>query len=424
MAMQRIEEPVFEGRVAVYEAGRGKARSILLVHGLGEDGARDYSDQIAWLRETFHVVAVDLPGFGQSDKGNFLYSPANYVGVIKHVADRTIRRPFVLVGHSLGGLVALRYAAMYPGEVERLVVISPPGVLHRHATSSRYLAGLMGVPQKEFDSLGWLSRLAGKLLTPLERVGVDPQAVLDDPELRERVLGADPAQIAGLAIVEDDLHRELPGVRAETLLIWGAEDTHAPLRNSRVLAQKLPHARLEIIEGAGHTPMQETPGAFRALLEPFLARGLPPAAASPPALLQKNGVGRCRRERGRVFDGEYDKLTLEGCQQVVVRNARVRELLVLSSTVTIDDSTVGGGRTGMLVRGSTVQMTGGRIEGDVAISTYGSRLDLAAVEVEGRRAAIKATRRSYVVVSLSRLKSPYTEGEVHDFYVVTGENPR
>jgi hypothetical protein len=78
----------------------------------------------------------------------------------------------------------------------------------------------------------------------------------------------------------------------------------------------------------------------------------------------------------------------------------------------------------MLVRGSTVQMTGGRIEGEVAISTYASRLDLAAVEVEGRQAAIKATRRSYVVVSLSRLKSPYTDGEVHDFYVVTGENPR
>ena len=424
MAMQRIEEPVFKGRVAVYEAGRGLARSILLVHGIGSDGARDFSDQIAWLRESFHVVAVDLPGFGQSDKGNHLYSPANYVGVLKHVADRFLKPPFVLVGHSLGAVVSLRYAAAYPGEVERLVLISAPGVLHRHSTASRYLAGLMGVSQSEFDSLGWLSRLSGKLLTPLERLGFDPQTVLADPEQRASALGGDPAKIAGLAVVDDDLHREVPEVRAETLVLWGGEDLLVPLRNARVLAQKLPRARLEVIEEAGHTPMQETPERFRSALEPFLERGLPPPAANDPAPLPRNGQGRCRRERGRKFSGEYERLTLESCQQVVIRNARVRELVVLSSTVTIDDSHIGGGGTGMLVRGSTVVMTGGRIDGEVGISTYGSRLDLAAVEVEGRQAAVKATRRSYVVFSLSRLKSPYTEGEVHDFYTVTPETPR
>jgi hypothetical protein len=60
----------------------------------------------------------------------------------------------------------------------------------------------------------------------------------------------------------------------------------------------------------------------------------------------------------------------------------------------------------------------------VAISAYASRLDLAAVEVEGRDAAITASKRSYVVFSLSRLRSPYTQGEVHGFYTVTEKNPR
>lgn len=62
--------------------------------------------------------------------------------------------------------------------------------------------------------------------------------------------------------------------------------------------------------------------------------------------------------------------------------ARVRELRVLSPIITIDDSHLGGGKTGLFVRGSTVVMTGGRIEAEVAISTYASRLDLAAVEVD------------------------------------------
>ena len=173
MEMHRVEEPVFNGRVAVYEAGRGKSRSILLVHGIGADGARDFSEQIAWLRESFHVVAVDLPGFGQSDKSDALYTPSNYAAVLKYVADRFLQRPFALVGHSMGALVSLRYAAVNPADVERLVVMSVPGVLHRHATTSRYLASFMGVSQSEFESLSWLARLPGKLLTPLERLGVD-----------------------------------------------------------------------------------------------------------------------------------------------------------------------------------------------------------------------------------------------------------
>lgn len=419
----RIEEPVFNGRVAVYEAGRGKARSILLVHGVGVDGASDFADQIAWLRESFHVIAPDLPGFGQSDKSNALYTPANYVGVLKHVADRFLARPFVLVGHSLGALVSLRYAAAYPGDVERLVVMSAPGVLQRHATSSRYLASMMGVSQKEFESLGRLSRLPGKLLTPLERLGVDPRVVLDDPDQRERLLKGDPASIAGLAAGIDDLSRVVFDVRAETLIVWGGRDEIVPLRVGRVLAKTLPRAQLVVIEDAGHTPMEETPFLLRAVLEPFLERGLPAPAPDASNSARQNGEARCRRERDRAFEGDYDLLILESCQNVRIRNARVRELRVLSSTVTIDDSHLGGGRTGMLVRSSAVTMTGGRIEGNVAISVNSSRLDLAAVEVEGREAAVKASRRSYVVFSLSRLKSPYTDGVVHDFVTVTERNP-
>jgi len=424
MQLHRIEEPVFNGRVAVYETGRGKARAILLVHGIGTDGARDFSDHIAWLRESFHVIAVDLPGFGQSDKSNAEYTPANYARVLKHVSERFIGRPFVLVGHSMGALVGLRYAAAYPGDVERLVIIGAPGVLHRYVSTSRYVASLMGVSQGEFDSFSWLGRLPGKILTPLERLGFDPDAVLADPSQRESLLGGDPVKIAGLAAAIDDLHREVHDVRAETLILWGGRDNVAPLRNGKVLARKLPRAWLSVIEDAGHTPMEETPLTFRAELEPFLERGLPPPQDSAPASMPQNGNAHCRRERGRVYEGGYDILTLESCQNVRIRNARVRELRVLGSTVTIEDSHVGGGKTGMLVRSSTVMMTGGQVSGNVAISVYASRLDLAAVDVEGSEAAVKAARRSYVVFSMSRLKSPFTDGEVHDFYTVTDRNPR
>jgi pimeloyl-ACP methyl ester carboxylesterase len=425
MTTHRMAEPVFNGQVVVYEAGRGNKRAIMLVHGIGEQGAQDYRGHIGWLRESFHVIAMDLPGFGQSDRSNALYSPANYARVLKLIADRFLDRPFVLVGHSVGALASLRYAADYPNDIERLVVISAPGVLHRHTVSSRYLAqaGQSFIPGTA-DSLDGLIRLAGKILTPLERLGIDPQDVLSTPEERERALAADPVRIAGLAAVIDDLHQKLPRIRAETLVIWGGRDEIAPLRNGRVLAAKISRARLEVIEDAEHTPMDEAPLRFQAVLGAFLEYGLASVTANVAALMAKNGVKSCRRERGRVFEGEYDKLTLESCVQARIRNARVRELRILGSTVTIDDSHIGGGKIGMSVRNSTVVLTGGRIEGGVAISVYGSRLDLAAVEVVGREAAVKSLRRSYVVFSLSRLNSPHTQGEVHEFYTVTETSPR
>jgi pimeloyl-ACP methyl ester carboxylesterase len=420
----RIDEPVFGGQMVVYEAGRANARSILLVHGIGQEAARDYRDHIAWLRQSFHVVAVDLPGFGASDKANVLYSPGNYARVLKHVADRFLRRPFVLVGHSMGAVVSLRYAAMYPEDVRQLVVIDAPGVLHRFSVTSQFLAhlGLEFVPPAA-DPLDWLGNLARKLLAPLERLPFDPQLILLSPQLRQSLLGADPAKIAGLAVASEDLRRELPKVRAETLIVWGAQDTLAPLRTGKVLALKLPRARLVVIERAGHELMLEAPDRFRAVLEPFLELGLPPAPASAAAPLTKRGEATCRNERNRVFEGNYDKLTLDGCRGVQISNARVRELNVLDSTVTIDDSYIGGGETGLYALGSTVVMTGGRIEGNVAITALESRLDLAAVEVEGREAAVTAPQRSYVVFSLSRVRSPRTQGEVHDFYAVTETNP-
>ena len=421
---RRIDEPVFGGQMVVYEAGRGNARGIMLVHGIGQEAARDYRDHIAWLQKSFHVVAVDLPGFGASDKANVLYSPGNYARVLKVVAGRFLHGPFALVGHSMGAVVSLRYAAAYPDDVLRLVVVDAPGVLHQYSVTSQFLAyfGMEFVPPAA-DPADWLANLARKLLAPLQRLHLDPQVILSSAQLRQSLLGADPAKIAGLAVVSEDLRRELPKVRADTLIIWGAQDTLAPLRTGKVLALKLPRARLVVIERAGHELMLEAPERFRAALEPFLERGLPPAPAGAAAPFAKRSEGTCRNERNKVFEGEYGSLILDGCRNVQIRNARVRELHVLDSTVTIDDSDIGGGETGLHAYSSTVVMTGGRIEGNVAIAASGSRLDLAAVEVEGREAAVTAPQRSYVVFSLSRVRSPRTQGEVHDFYAVTENNP-
>src|SRR3990170_7761154 len=69
-----VDEPVFGGRVMLYQAGPRGADAVVLVHGLGRNAAKDWAYVIPALAERYSVYALDLPGFGQSDKGNHLYS--------------------------------------------------------------------------------------------------------------------------------------------------------------------------------------------------------------------------------------------------------------------------------------------------------------------------------------------------------------
>ena len=424
MQAHRIEEPVLGGHMVVYEGGLGHDRSVLLVHGIGAGGARDWRETVGWLQRSYHVVAVDLPGFGASSKANALYSPTNYARVLDRVTERFLRRPFVLVGHSMGAVASLRYAATYPQDVAQLVVIDAPGILHRHSVSSQFLAqlGMEFVPPW-LDPLEGLLNFARKLLTPLARLRFEPQVILASPQLRESLLGGDPTMIAGLAVVSEDLSADLAAVRAETLVVWGAKDLLVPPRTGKVLALKLPRAQLQVIADAAHTPMLEAPAEFRDVLLPFLELGLPGAPAARPAPLEKQGNERCERERLRVYEGDYDVLTIVGCRQTTIRNARVRELRIEDSIVTIEDSRIGGGETGLVARNSTVIATNVRIEAEVAIAAHASRLDLAAVELIGRQAAVSATAQSYVVLSFSRVTSPRVRGDVHDFFTVGPQNP-
>jgi pimeloyl-ACP methyl ester carboxylesterase len=423
MQAHRIKEPVFDGHAYVYEAGRAHPRTILLVHGIGARGARDYIDHIEWLARSWHVLAVDLPGFGNSDRANVVYSPSNYARFLKHVADRYARKPFVLVGHSMGGVVALAYAGRYSSDLEQLVIADAPGVLHRYAFSSHLLAhlGLSYVPPA-IDPLPKLANIARKVLGKVAGSGLEPDFILASADLRASVLGADPARIAQLAVALEDVTPHIAKADMPTLVLWGKDDTLAPLRTGKVLANVLPQARLVTIERAAHVPMVETPERFRGVLSSFLARDVPaaPVPAPPP---KKFGDVRCRGKQNLVYEGEYEQLVLNECSNVRIRNARVHELQLNNSTAIIEDSHIGGGEVALYATESVVEITNGRIEGETAIFALTSRFDVAGTDIEASQHVLRAPQPSTIAFSLSRVKSPRLNGLVHHFYSVTAEKP-
>lgn len=419
-----VREPIFGGEVYLYETGLTHTESVFLVHGLGEEGARVWDRLIPELADRYHVVAFDLPGFGRSEKRNELYSPARYAAFLGWVVERYRKGPFDVVGHSLGGAVALLYAADDPPGLERLVLADVAGVLHRSILTrlavgtalERTAPGLAGKP------LEVLQKLAVKTIDRVQHLLLDVDEVLGSPTYRETMLGGDPGLIASFALAQQDFGPAIDRVRAPCLLLWGSEDDVASLRTGRLLRFRLPRARLELIPGAGHTPPAEQPEAFN--------RKVLDALSSPPrpaeARSEQTPGDRTVRWSGVVGDrltGAYGRIEITDCRDIRLQDVVAESVEITRSQVEMEDCRIGGDGTGLRVVDSILTATAVRVESDVALSTSRSRLDFAGVDLAGRERAIVSEVPSTAVFSVSRIRSPLGNGGLHGVRVLTKSNP-
>mgnify|MGYP006295704855 CR=1 FL=1 len=414
-----VREPVLGHRIWIRESGDPRARPVLLVHGVGDRASRDFDPLVERLAERHRPIAFDLPGFGRSDRRNEHYTPDRYAELLRWIADERAGGPVDLVAHSLGGAVALLFAGLHPHRVGRLALADVAGVLHRQAYAEHMVyLGVDRVPLVDGGLGGRVQRLLHYWVRPLTRLEPDPSLLFELESARERLLGGDPAKIAGVSLILKNLGPAIDAVRARTLLVWGADDRIAPLRTGRLLADRIPGARLEVIDGAAHVPMTQTPERFYALLDAFLDG---PAAPEPPPArppLASERVGRCRGEAACTFRGEHARVEISGCPAARLEGVRARELVVESSDVTLESCEIDSGATAVRVTDSRLRATGGSITGEVAIEAEASDLDLAGTVVAGRRFAARAggERKSDALFSVCPVVSPLRRGHLHGIY--------
>lgn len=374
-SVERVPVSVFDGSVALYRAGRRGAEPVILIHGLGHQGARDWAQVIPALAASYDVYALDLPGFGASDKGNHLYSPANYVRVLDVLFGERLKRPANVVGHSMGGVIALAYAIAYPERVRRLIVVDAAGVLHRSVYGE--FLGRAIAERKVGAESPWLEMLTRLITTQAENLPAKGAMSIESAQVRQRLLRGDPTTIAALALVEHDLSRGLRTIKAPTLIIWSSDDKVAPLRTGQALAAVIPGARLAVVDDAGHAPQVTRPEPFNALLREELRGKLAARPYAQPFAPPAAGrSGSCVSERGRRFSGDYDEISLQGCVEVEISDARVGRLKVARSQLRVVNSHV---RDGVESHDSRIEFTGGSLGGDPPLSLDETNVDAAAL---------------------------------------------
>lgn len=272
--MPLVPNMLFRDLQLNYEIG-GQGAAVLCLHGWASS-LRMWQRTGRRLAADYRVVSLDLPGFGASSRppADFDFRAPSYAAIVSAFLERAAPAPVVILGHSMGGLIALQMALTYPHLVSGLILSNPVVTGNVGPGLGAFLRSRLG---QHVLHLSQRSRL-------LARIG--QQTFFADARffrgaaLRRNVVDmarAAPEAVAGClrAVLSTDLSAELPGITVPTLVITGAHDMTVPVTDARLAAQRIPGAHLAIVPRASHLPMDEQPVLFDRLVEGYLARYRP-----------------------------------------------------------------------------------------------------------------------------------------------------
>jgi pimeloyl-ACP methyl ester carboxylesterase len=257
---------------AISHDSAGEKRHVLFIHGLGSSADRwlDIPDALSLLG--LHSVALDLPGFGLSDKPeNMDYTIGKFVQM---VADFTRKAGMEggrtsIVGHSLGGYIAAQLAAEHGNLVDKLVLIDTSGMLEGPTPLlQQYLGAAMNPSRQSVKAV-------------LEQLVADPlripDALIDGFIYR---IGQQGGKHAFKSAFDNSVYtqigtnklKQIGDSKIPTLIIWGRQDRLIPLEYFRHFQESISGSNGVIVEDAGHAPFAEKPAVVCELLHKFLTR--------------------------------------------------------------------------------------------------------------------------------------------------------
>jgi len=265
-------------RTRYWALGDDKSSAILL-HGLG-GYIENWEDNVAALAQGRRVYALDLVGFGRSDKPQVRYSiPYLTEFVQKFMIVQGVDRA-TLIGESMGGAIALRFALHYPHQVEKMVLAASAGLgkeisIYLRMMSLPILGELFARPSRKGTA-----QLLRQLFYNQDLI--TDQWIEEDYEMSS-LPGAQHCILSALRSIcnvwgcRRDAYRpildRLEEIEVPTLVVWGAQDRILPVTYAHQAVKRLPNARVHIFDLCGHIPNIERAEEFNALVTDFLSNG-------------------------------------------------------------------------------------------------------------------------------------------------------
>ena len=249
-------------RIRYLESGNSQD-TLVLIHGLGASAER-WEKVIPEFSKHYHVVVPDLIGFGYSDKPLADYTPeffSKFLGKFLDISE--IKKPN-LIGSSLGGQITAEYASSNPKKIEKLVLVSPAGVMKQStpALDAYIMAALypsLQSAKNAFEMMEGTGKEADEKIVQqfIERMQL-PNAKL---AFMSTILG-----LKNSEVITSKLHF----IQTPTLIIWGSIDPVIPIQHAQEFVSSIKDCRFYRMDGCGHTPYVQEAKEFSSIVLDFL----------------------------------------------------------------------------------------------------------------------------------------------------------
>lgn len=241
--MQREKRRVQVGSSYLYFQRVGSGAPLILLHGLSGSG-RWWLKNVTFFARRYEVFVIDLIGFGKSRRRQkFVLREA--ASLLDRWMEQLHIGPAVVLGHSMGGVIALDLAARHPHRVQQMVLVDPATLAYQRS----YLQNIRGLLQAVY-------RLPLSFL----------------PVLFSDALRAGPSTLVNAAgeLLLTDMTFVLRSIKAPTLIVWGEHDKVVPIEIGKRIFNQIVGSRMVVIDRAGHNPMWDRPRIFNQVVLEFL----------------------------------------------------------------------------------------------------------------------------------------------------------
>lgn len=229
-----------------------KETPVIILHGWGINGLK-YKDLKDGLEKKGHAVyAPDLPGFGSNPLKKEALEFDDYIDFVRDYIKNLKVKKIILLGHSFGGRIAIRFTTLYPDLVDKLVLTGASGIPHTLSFKKKFLSAIAKKGKKY---------LHNSFLRYILYRSIGEMDYYKAGKMRETF-----KNVHKISILED-----LEKIKAPTLLVWGENDTMIPLVDGKLMHEKIAHSQFVVIPDSTHELPYEHPDLFMNVVINFIA---------------------------------------------------------------------------------------------------------------------------------------------------------
>ena len=259
---------VFGAKIRYVEAGDPAKPKVILLHGLGGSGDTSWALTVPALAANYHVIVPDQIGFGRSDKPMLNYRVGTYVDFLDKFMTELKVPKASLIGNSMGGWVAVLFAAQYPDKAEKLVLVDAGGYAPPKGFDYETLAVNLNPSTRE-----GIRSMVKRLFFNSALFASDAAV---DNFIAARIAAGDGHTIQTLIrnaqFANDYFDEEVKIIKHPTLIAWGQQDGVTPVAEAERLRRDIANSDLAVFDKAGHFPQIERAADFNKAVLEFLAK--------------------------------------------------------------------------------------------------------------------------------------------------------